>query len=286
MWPISPPPSAAPTPAAPPPSPNRPAVRRPALSVKRLSTSAPITRTCSQRPASTWAAASESADRKPVQAAPTSIAPARSAPRSSATSGAALGSSSSAPTVATSTRSTSDAATPARSSAARPAAVARSWSRSPSDTCRRSRTPVRWTIHCSVTPAFSATVALVTTLSGTAIATDAIAAGRVARPALAGMRSRTGLRIGRLQVQRGLRLDAVERLAHEAGQHAARAGLHEAGGAAGLQRAQHVGPAHRVGQRRDQLLADVLEGRGGHARQHRHARLADLDLGDGLPEGP
>ena len=48
-------------------------------------------------------------------------------------------------------------------------------------TWRRSCTPVRCTIHCSVTPAPSATVAFETTWSGTAIASETIAAGRVAR---------------------------------------------------------------------------------------------------------
>ena len=67
-------------------------------------------------------------------------------------------------------------------------------------------------------------VAFVTTLSGTAIASETIAAGRVARSS-EGICSIVALRIGGLHRERRLGLHAVERLAHEAGEHAARSGL-------------------------------------------------------------
>src|SRR5215208_4526019 len=288
MWP--PRPSAGVTSAAPAPSANRAAVPRSVRSMKRLSTSAPITSTFSLRPPSTWAAASASAERKPVQAAPRSIAPARVAPSSRATSGAALGRISSAATVATRTRSTASAATPAWSRAARPAAAARSWRRSPGDTCRRSYTPVRWTIHCSVTPAPSATLSLVTTRSGTAMATDARAAARCWRShgmrvavaaaagseaaasrtaALASGNRRSGLRTGCLQGQR---------LLHQIGQHLPGTAFDEVDHTASVERPHYVEPAHRLGDRAHEQAGDVVERLAGHAGVHGHRRLADLGL--------
>src|SRR5215207_1602830 len=293
MWPMwPPPPLAGATSAAPAPSANRAAVPRSVLSMKRLSTSAPITSTFSLRPPSTCAAASARADRKPVHAAPKSIAPARVAPSSRATSGAALGRIWSAATVATRTRSTSSGATPASSSAARPAVVARSWRRSPGDTWRRSCTPVRWTIHCTVTPAPSAIVSLVTTRSGTAIATDARAAARCWRShgmgvavaaaagseaaasrtaALASGQRRSGLRTGCLH-------RTSERLSYQVRQDVAGAGLHEVGDAARIERAHHVEPANRLGDRAHEQRGNVVERLGGHAGVHRRAWLADLGL--------
>src|SRR5918992_1476399 len=296
--PIRPPfPFAGPTTVAPAPSAKRAAVPRSAGSVKRLSTSAPITRAWSERPASTWAVARERADRKPVQAAPTSIVPARRAPSSCATSGAAFGLTSSAATVATSTRSRSTASTPASVSARRPAAVARSLRRSPSRTKRRSRTPVRCTIHCSVTPAPSAITSLPTTRSGTALATDARAAARRRRPSQDGgvavatapwwYEAASGAAIlalvsciGGLHCQRCVRLHAVERLADEVCEYAAGAGLDEAGHTALLESAHDLEPAHRVGDGLHEALADVVERLRGDARQDRHARLAHLRLHD------
>src|SRR5215207_5500435 len=298
MCPTWPPrPSAGVTSAAPAPSANRAAVPRSVRSMKRLSTSAPITSTFSPRPPSTWAAASASAERKPVQAAPRSIAPARVAPSSRATSGAALGRISSAATVATRTRSTASAATPAWSRAARPAPAARSWRRSPGDTCRRSYTPVRWTIHCSVTPAPSATLSLVTTRSGTAMATDARAAARCWRShgmrvavaaaagseaaasrtaALASGNRRSGLRTGCLQGQR---------LLHQIGQHLPGTAFDEVDHTASVERPHYVEPAHRLDDRAHEQAGDVVERLGGHAGVHGHRRLADLGLVHERAEG-
>src|SRR5918995_4603418 len=298
MSPIRPPvPFAGPTTDAPAPSANSAAVPRSVGSVKRLSTSAPITSTWSQRPPSTWAAARASADRKPVQAAPTSIAPARWAPSSCATSGAVFGLTSSGAIVATSTRSRSAASTPASSRACRPAFVARSLRRSPSRTKRRSCTPVRCTIHCSVTPAPSAITSLPTTRSGTALATDARAAARRRRPSQDGgvavatapwwdeaasgaaILARVSC-IGGLHCQRCVRLHAVERLADEVCEYVAGAGLDEASHTALLQSAHDLEPAHRVGDGLHEALADIVERLRGDARQDRYARLAHLRLHD------
>src|SRR5262245_1836689 len=223
------------------------------------------------------------------------MAPAFVAPRSRATSGAQFGSSSSAATVATRIRSRSAASAPASSSAPLPAAAARSCSLWPSDTWRRSRTPVRWTIHCSVTPAPSATAALLTPRAGTAIATDARAAARRWRShgmgvavtaaagsdaaasrtaALASGRNSSGLRTGGL---------LGEGLIDEFRQDSAGTCLDEVGHAARVERANDVEPAHRMGDRLNQALADVVEGLSRDARVHRHAWLGD---GDCLDRGP
>src|ERR687895_637083 len=221
---------------------------------------------------------------------------------------AAIGSTSSGATVARSTRSRSSGSTPASSSAARPAAAASASRRSPSRTWRRSRTPVRWTIHCSVTPAPAATVSLVTTLSGTTIATDARAAERGRRVSrkrrtapspgtatdsagapssmLAGLsRSSFALRTGGLHRERRLGLRALERLAHEVREDSAGTGLDVAGGAEILQRAHHIGPADRADDRLHELLAQILERRGRDAGEDRHARRAHLHVFGETPEG-
>src|SRR6266540_664817 len=290
MWPMRPRPSSeAVTRAAPAPSANSAAVPRSVLSVKRLSTSAPITSTLSARPPSTCAVASESAERKPVQAALTSMAPARTAPRSYATSGAQFGVSSSAASVATRTRSRSSGRTPASASAWRPAAAARSWRRSPSETWRRSWTPVRCRIHCSVTPAPAATASFVTTRSGTAMETDARAAARrwrshgmgVAVTAAAGSEAAASRTAALASGKRssGLRTGGLHRkgLPHKVRQDGARTCLHELGHPARVERADDVEPANRLGERPDQLTRDVLEGLCGHARHHRDARLGEFD---------
>ena len=89
------------------------------------------------------------------------------APRSCATSGAQFGVSSSAASVATSTRSRSSArhAGALERAAGRPRWRGPGAARPRTRTCARAR-PVRWTIHCSVTPAPAATVSFVTTRSG------------------------------------------------------------------------------------------------------------------------
>src|ERR687896_886076 len=218
------------------------------------------------------------------------MAPALCAPSSRATSGAALGSRSSGATVARSTRSSSSGSTSASSSAPRAAARASASRRSPSRTWRRSCTPVRWTIHCSVTPAPAATVSLVTTFSGTAIATDASAAARGRRASHDGLtsegrsRSWPWLCICGLHGERGLGLHVVERLAHQVREHATGARLHVARGAEVLQRAHHAGPADRADDRLHQLLAYVLERRGGDAGEHGHARRAHLHVVGQPPE--
>src|SRR6185295_10710026 len=104
----------------------------------------------------------------------------------------------------------------------------------------------------------SATVALVTTRSGTAIASETIDAGWVAR-SIAGVSSAMALRTGGLHRERRLGLHPVERLAHEVGEHPAGAGLDVGGGASLAQRRHHVGPADRVGEGGHELLAHVLE---------------------------
>src|SRR5829696_10394229 len=144
--------------------------------------------------------------------------------------------------------------------------------RSPSDTCRRSCTPVRWTIHCSVTPAPSATVLFVTTCSGTAIATDARAAARCWRShgmgvavaaaagseaaasrtaALASGQRRSGLCTGCLHL-------TSERLSYQVGQDIARTGLHEVVHAARVECPHHVEPADRFGDRAHEQRRDVV----------------------------
>ena len=55
----------------------------------------------------------------------------------------------------------------------------------------------------------------------------------------------------------------AEGAADEAGEDVAGAGLEEARGAGGVHRAERVAPADRLGQRRQQVGADVVEGRGG-----------------------
>src|SRR5215211_714881 len=217
------------------------------------------------------------------------MAPARWAPSSVATSGAAFGVSSSAARVATSTRSSSAASTPASSNASRPAATARSLRRSPSLTWRRSRTPVRWAIHCSVTPAPSAITSLPTTCSGTAIVTEAMAACRavgasgVSTPGEAEV-LRSALGTGGLHRQRRLGLDAVERLAYQVRQHTARSGLDEAGRTTLLERAHHVEPANRPGERLRESLADVVEGLSGDAGVDGDALVAHLGISEDLLE--
>ena len=279
MWPIRPgPPSAGPTTTAPAPSANSAAVPRSDLSMKRLSTSAPITSTCSQRPLSTCAAASERADRKPVQAAPTSIAPARSAPRSHRHQRRGVGQQlvgadrghqhqvdvarravrpAPAPAGRRRRRGPAGARPPTRGGArARPCG-----GRSTARSRRRPRRPWRWSPRCPARPSPA----------------RRSPPGCVRALARGARRSETALRIGGLHRERRLGLDAVERLAHEVGQHPAGAGLD----VAGRRRARAGRPSRRSsgrgGERRHELLAHVLERRGGDAGEHGHARLAQLD---------
>src|SRR5829696_3404570 len=247
-----------------------------------------MSRTCSARPASICAQASDSPLSQPVQAAPMSIAPARSAPSWCATSGAAFGVSSSAASVATSTRSRSDASSPASASAACPAFAASESSRSPSAARRRSCTPVRWTIHCSVTPAPAAITSLPTTRSGTAIAIEASAASRTGRSAKAvrrEKRSSWALGTGGLLGERRLGVHRLaERLADEVREHTPRSRLHELAGAAAFERMHDVEPADRVRERLDEPLPQVVERLGRDAGVDGQARLAHLDLGDEAAE--
>ena len=254
--------------------------------MKRLSTSAPITSTCSARPPSTCAVASESADRKPVQAAPRSIAPARVR--------AELGGDERRGVrkdlVGRDGREQHEVEVrgvrrrPRRARAGRPPRRGVT-TVSPSETLRRSWTPVRWTIHCSVTPAPSATTSLPTMRSGTAIAIEASEAARSSR-------GRAGARVATALVaeaalrhvrppwlgERRLCLDAVERLADEVREHLAGAGLDEAARAGALERAHHIEPAHGARDRLHEAGGDVVEGLGGHARVDGHVRRADLGL--------
>src|SRR4051794_25329061 len=154
--------------------------------------------------------------------------------------------------VATRTRSSCSGSMPASSRARRPASVASASSRSPSAMWRRSRTPVRLTIQSSLTPARSATSAFSTTLSGSAAPIPWMA-----------------LRMG---------LGPLERAAHEAGEHLARAHLHEALRAAPGHGPHDLEPADGIGDGLRQTLPDVVEGLCSHAGPHRNARLADLDV--------
>src|SRR4051794_26941825 len=161
--------------------------------------------------------------------------------------------------VATRTRSSSSGSTPASSSARRPASVASASRRSPSATWRRSRTPVRATIQSSLTPARSAISALPTIRSGSAAPMPCMA-----------------LRMG---------LDPLKAAANEAGEHLARAHLHEPPRAATREGPHDLEPADRVGDRLRQPLANVVERLRRDAGQDRHARLAHLDLIEQLAEG-
>src|SRR3954447_2033258 len=159
-----------PTTTAPAPSPKSTAVPRSEWSTMRLSASAPQTRTVSARPDSTSAAASSSATRKPAQAALTSC-PAQSAPSRPATVGARPGVIWSAAIVEAMTRSTSAGVRPATSRAGAQAWAA-SWASEPSGARRRrSRIPVRRTIHSSEGSRTPARSAWVTTASGSAAPT-------------------------------------------------------------------------------------------------------------------
>src|SRR3954454_18327881 len=242
--------SEAPSTTAPAPSPNSEAVRLSSGFTRRLVKSAPITSADEARPASTRPDPTFSADRNPLQAASTSKAPACTAPINPATSGAAAGIVSSAVEVATMTRSSSEAPTPARSRASIPARAARSDSRSPSPARRRSVTPVRDSIHCAVTPRRSAIDSLETTASGSAAPTPSTAAPRSAGGAGAATGARSRSDMGGLRERHGL--DVRQRLSDEPGEHLARPDLHEPRGSGGLQREQHVGPAHRRRERVDE----------------------------------
>ena len=64
----------------------------------------------------------------------------------------------------------------------------------------------------------------------------------------------------------GAALDLLaEGAAGEAGEDVPGAGLEEGGGAGGVHRGERVAPAHRLGQRGEQVGADVVEGGGGDA---------------------
>ena len=214
---------------------------------------------------------SASADRKPVQAAPTSIAPAlRGAERVRDERRARSGVSSSAARSWRRARGRASLGVDAGVARAprRPAAVARSDSRSPSARAgaraRRcgGRSTARSRRRRSAIGAFG------TTRSGTAMATDARAAARrwrshgmgVAVTAAAGSEaaaSRTAA-LASGHKSSGLRTGGLHRkgLLHKVRQHVAGAGLDEVGHAALVERADHVEPADRLGQRADQLARE------------------------------
>src|SRR5581483_8239188 len=275
---------AATTTAAPAPSASRAAVERSSGSVRRLRRSAPTTRTASARSASTWATARARALRKPVHAAPTSKAPVARAPISAATSGARLGVRSSGAIVAAITSPKSPAASPARSTASAAARAASSLSRSPSPARRRSRTPVRLTIHSSLTPRRSAMGALATTRSGSAMPTAATAAPRSARELRRARGAGRTSSMGGLQLGQRERLAARKRPPGEALQHLPGPDVHEGLDARAAKRRQRLAPAHRPRKRGRELAPQVLRRRSGpRAREERHARAPE---GDALEKGP
>ena len=104
---------------------------------------------------------------KPVQPAERSYAAASRAPSSSARIAAVAGKAMSGVTVATISRSMSAGSTPACASAARAAGSAMSDSASSSRAMRRSRIPVRTTIHSSVVSTSLDSSSFVITRSGT-----------------------------------------------------------------------------------------------------------------------
>src|SRR5436190_18591063 len=229
---------------APDPSPNSAAVRRSSGFTRRLNMSAPMTSTRSARAAY----AISRAVRNPVHPAFTSNAPARVAPSSPATTGAVAGTGASAVHVATITRSIDSGEAPARSSESRPAAAARSARRSSGAARRRSRTPVRDSIHSSVTPSRAAMSAVGTTRGGNAPATKVSGMG-------------------------------AQRLSNQPREHVTGPYLDEALRTGIRERLEDRGPPHRGREGFDQPRTDVLERRARRAGEHRHARRQDLDRG-------
>ena len=159
--------------------------------------------------------------------------------------------------------STSAPERPASSSASRQARVARSASVSSPWRRRRSRMPVRRTIHSSVVSRRCSRSALVTTCSGSAVPTPKMPAVMprrrlgVSRGAMAGVVVCSAVAAMLTQPPKGA-LD-------ESGQHLARTVLDEAIDARGAQRQQRLAPAHG-------RAAGSRPARGGRRRTARRCR--------------
>src|SRR5215208_2245190 len=207
-------------------------------------------------------------------------------PSSSATRGAVLGVSSSGVIVATSTRSMSLGLRSASWSARRAASTASVLVRSSGPATRRSRMPVRRTIHSASTPMRSAIGPFGTTRSGSLWprpTTRAVRTGATKPPPaieFSAVRA-SGMDGG---LRRGLGLRALDDSPGEPGEHLARADLDEATRAGVVHRGEGLAPAHGPHECARELVAHVLERLRRGAREDGESRLAELDVVERVAE--
>src|SRR5438477_318448 len=216
---------------------------------------------------------------KPVHPAERSYAAASVAPIASATSAAVEGNTMSGVTVATMTRSTSLPSTPACASASRAAGSARSESASSAAAIRRSRMPVRSTIHSSEVSTYCESSSFFTTRSGTLQPSPVM---ETSKPALAAPIIRRRRRSGgprpraRRRRSRGLR---PSRWGRARGRTRIRASafLPEP-------RTPAVRVALRGADGHARRLGDLLERVAHRVLEHDHLCLARGDLGERVAE--